>query len=538
MIDLEQIIEEMNQVFSTFFEKLTPADFQCFNPAVSRELRETATRLSSLARKSREVWDIEEADVSHQEPPGNSEMVAYSFGIEGPAHGDLGQQNIQGHQQASVFNQTHDSVPSAEFATTYPANSDSIDQSIAAENAEGSSLAALNPTGMSDVFLPPSSNDLNLVQYPPTLSRGLDSQNPNQDPASWRFLQQFRVEFPDPVSQMQNLLPPPEVSLPPPWTFSFQESTFARRLLRRAHEYMLKMLTTPGNEEELNRYCKLSLRWTKREKVIKHLGNMVSKSTTDSLEYWGAPQLHIGDAGLHYPRDSLDKNCPPPPPWWENKVPMGPYPPFDAELPKDPSLTIEQIVEQIGFGGEWFDASDVEHYLRIKGVHLDGNSSVVEIKNLDEVPSISSPNTSSTISSGGPSSPRFDQPLISENQVLPGGSEEYWNGSVKYPVMGDPTIDLPFTDMGVERSTSNFTVDMGATAGSSGLVYSKVPPPRKIIDVEKFIECKCVVLQWKRGIRLNFDIAIVPSASCLGRVPGFRLSAIDSALASSIHEVF
>lgn len=538
MIDLEQIIEEMNQVFSKFFEKLMPADFQSLNPVASRELRETAARLNNLARKSREVWDIEEADMSHQGSAENSERAAYSFDSQGPTHADLGQQNIQSHQQASGFNQTQDSIPSAVFATPFPGNCDSVDQSIVAENVQGSPLVALDSTGMSDEFLPQSSNDLNLIQYPPTLSRGVDSQNPNQDPAEWRFLQQFRVEFPDPASQMQNLLPHPEKSLPPPWTFSFQESTFARRLLRRAHEYMLKMLTTSGNEEELNRYCRLSLRWTKREKVINHLRNMVSKSTTDSLEYWGAPQLHIGDAGLHYPRDSLDQNCPPPPPGWENKAPMGPYPPFDPELPKDPSLTIEQIVEQIGFGGEWFDASDVENYLRIKGVHLDGNSSVVEVKKLEEVPPISSPNTSSTISSGGPSSPRFDQPLISENQMVSGGSKEYWDSSMGYPVMGDPTIDLQFTDMGVGRSTSNFSADMGATAGSSGLVYTKIPPPKKIIDVEKFIECKCVIFQWKRGIRLNFDVAIVPSASCLGRVPGFRLSAIDSALALSIHEVF
>ncbi|KAL9610605.1 MAG: hypothetical protein Q9167_004707 [Letrouitia subvulpina] len=535
--DLERTIEEMNQVFLKFYEKLTPADFQCLSPAASRELRETVTGLSTLARKSREAWDIEDADVSHQEPLENNERPAYSFGIEGPAHGDLGRQNIQGYQQASAFNQAQDSMLSAGFATTYAANSDSVEQSIAAKNPDGSSLVTLDPTNMSSELLPQNRNDLNVIQNPSALSGGLESQDPNQYPASWRYLEQFRVEFPDPVSQMQNLFPPPERPLPPPWTFSFQESTFARRLLRRAYEYMLKILTTPGANEDLHRICKLSLRWTKRENVTKHFRNMVSTSTTDSLEYWGAPQLHIGDAGLHYPRDSLDKNCPPPPSGWENRAPMGPWPPFDPEIRKGPSQTIEQIVEQIGFGGDWFDPNDVEHYLRTKGIHLDGNSSVVEVKNIEEVPFISSPNTSSTISSDGPSSPRFDQPLISENEMLPAHGEAFWDGSMKYPVMGLPTLDLPFADMGVERSTNNFSVDMGATAGFSGSLYSKVPPIRKVVDVEKFIECKYVFLRWTHDVRLNFDIAILPSASCLGRVPGFRLNAIDSALASSIQEV-
>src|SRR5262249_5897750 len=57
---------------------------------------------------------------------------------------------------------------------------------------------------------------------------------------------------------------------------------------------------------------------------------------------------------------------------------FGPSPLVIPETPRSEE-SISEMLEAIGFGGEWFDAHDVEEYLKTKGIALDGHSSFVEV---------------------------------------------------------------------------------------------------------------------------------------------------------------
>jgi len=49
-----------------------------------------------------------------------------------------------------------------------------------------------------------------------------------------------------------------------------------------------------------------------------------------------------------------------------------------AELPNArsprPERRMEGVLEVVGFGGEWFDAHDIEEYLGSRGIYLDARS--------------------------------------------------------------------------------------------------------------------------------------------------------------------
>lgn len=198
----------------------------------------------------------------------------------------------------------------------------------------------------------------------------------NSPPPVWT--DQPLVDFPVTVNEAQNLAPLSNTVLAPPSTYSFRETTFARRLLRASYERTCQVMSNPErNAATIENKSRFTLCFSNSANIKKWANKMVSATTEDSLEHWVAPQLHLGNAGLHYPRTSLD-GANPPPPFWANKAPMGPRISAIAETPVPDSMTVEEIVEMVGFQGEWFDPNDVEHYLKSKGLVLDEHSSWAE----------------------------------------------------------------------------------------------------------------------------------------------------------------
>lgn len=234
-------------------------------------------------------------------------------------------------------------------------------------------------------------------------------------------LRQYRMEVPHQDVGLELLQPPLQKSPPAPLSYSYQESSFARRLLRTTLEGAYRFLTNPNTRtEDLFSFCKHTFTWTNRKLCLQWLENALTRTARESLEYWGAPQLHIGGAGLHYPRTGFDTGCSPPAGWAANSA-MGPLPYMEPEMPVHGSLPPVNIDEAVGVDGEWFDSNDVEQYLQTKGLFLDGQSCYVEL-NADLgvepgceglVPTLGSPTESSRDSNGyAPSPPTQDAILL------------------------------------------------------------------------------------------------------------------------------
>ena len=144
--------------------------------------------------------------------------------------------------------------------------------------------------------------------------------------------------------EVQSIEPHLSKSLAPPSTYSFQESTFARRLARAAYERAYRILTSPNSRrEDIDVICKFSFCFTSLENITNWVSSIHKKGKDEGLELWQAPQLHLGGAGLHYPREIEDHV----PAYWANKAPMGPQPSTQAETPVPDWMTVDQIVSKI-----------------------------------------------------------------------------------------------------------------------------------------------------------------------------------------------
>lgn len=73
-------------------------------------------------------------------------------------------------------------------------------------------------------------------------------------------------------------------------------------------------MTNPSAQaQDLLRYYNYTFTWCNRQLCVAKLKEAISKSAGENLEYWEASELHIGDAGFHYPRIDFDIDSTPPP---------------------------------------------------------------------------------------------------------------------------------------------------------------------------------------------------------------------------------
>lgn len=275
--------------------------------------------------------------------------------------------------------------------------------------------------------------------------------------------------------------------LPSPVTYSFQESSFSRRLLRSTVEAAVQLLTDPNSRrDDIFRFCRYTFTWVTRARCLAKLKSLLAATTRESLEIWTAPQWHLGGSGLHYPRSGLDMGSSPPP-GWIARGPMGPHRAMGAETPLDPSLDIDAIVKLMGLEGEWFDSNDVEQYLRMKGIFLDGQSSWAEV-DLASEPNLSTTDSlvGSSNSSGGPQSPYNPSPPFN-NALIQQLDSEYWgneNAATFNP--SDTGTGVSFTESSFTQKSLNPTANFQANDFSYD-VSNTTYQSKVYLDVENFI---------------------------------------------------
>lgn len=184
-----------------------------------------------------------------------------------------------------------------------------------------------------------------------------------------------------------------------PFTYSFQETTFARRLHRACLEMGYQLVCDPSRRpQSYDRVFKLCLaiEGGSRDGLLARLRAQLMKGTKESLDWTGVPFLHLGGAGTHYPRRAPDGSPQPRLETWSVRS-VGPQ--QTVWSGKEWAETPDQLLAgEPGLSGEWFDPQDVEGYLAEKGICIEAQSSFAEIElPITELPSNSS---SESLSSG------------------------------------------------------------------------------------------------------------------------------------------
>lgn len=309
------------------------------------------------------------------------------------------------------------------------------------------------------------------------------------DVAQWHDLvsggtQQYGI--PDPQMRPSMAVNEPQIGneLPLPLTYNHYETSFVRRLIRASLEESYRLLMNPGSRpEDLQRLCTFAFCFIKAPTMLRLFQDVMRRTARDNLELWTVPLYHVGDAGLHYRRAGIDASSERPA-WWANRGSMGPFPVPEPENPVPKGIV--DILEYSGVDGEWFDSNDVVEYLGSKGLHLDINSSVVEITDSDETitqgqgqrQAVSSQNISA-FDNGSALSSMTTNPLFADNTFL---QREFNLSNFQSPVPKNSSSTI---------STCSFeTIALGGDpANFTGMVPQFQMTTRRFLDVEKFLKC-------------------------------------------------
>lgn len=182
----------------------------------------------------------------------------------------------------------------------------------------------------------------------------------------------------------------------PPRTYSFQESTFGRRIFRAATEAAYRLLLDPERKPaDYERIFRLSLMGCDRAEMIASVKSVLDKGPHEELDSWTAPLIHVGGAGTHYARRDPFGNLQPRKAS-HNLGLIGPQALALLENAARDNISTVMTVEVVGFEGEWFDPFDVQGYLEEEGIFIDPSASFAEAEILEWPPTPSSPSAESS----------------------------------------------------------------------------------------------------------------------------------------------
>lgn len=256
----------------------------------------------------------------------------------------------------------------------------------------------------------------------------------------------FRVDMPNSFN-----IP---ASISAPTTYSFQETTFGRRLHRACLEQGYQLLLDPDRRPHTyERVFKLSLMSRDRAKLTTAMKTLLDRGPHENL-HTNIPLIHVGGAGTHYPRRDTFGNLQPKKESWNLGV-VGPQTLALLENAARDNLTTDMTVDITGFEGEWFDPYDVEGYLNEKGIFIDPSSSFAEAE-VYVWPT--APSTASTFSSA--TSPKTPDAARAGRDVGPPRpfDNEQLEFLSRYDAMPDEVNEF---------TTMNFT-DIGFSDASTG----------------------------------------------------------------------
>ena len=214
----------------------------------------------------------------------------------------------------------------------------------------------------------------------------------NQQPTTYYI---FRAVVPENIELL--------LELPPPMTYSFYETSFARRLHRASLEAGYQLLLDPARRiHTYDRVFKLSLMTRERAKLAAAFKTTLDGGSHEVLGFWSSPLVHVGGAGTHYPYRDRYGNLQPRQTSYNVGL-VGPQTLALLDNAVRDNISADMTVEIAGFEGEWFDPYDVEGYLEEKSISIDPTSSFVEVEIIEYPPT---PESISMSSKAMPQTPR------------------------------------------------------------------------------------------------------------------------------------
>ncbi|KAH6651575.1 hypothetical protein BKA67DRAFT_571256 [Truncatella angustata] len=151
-------------------------------------------------------------------------------------------------------------------------------------------------------------------------------------------------------------------------SYSFQETSFTRRLHRYSLEYAFRLFCDPRSDPgTVYRTFRLVPCVQDKAKMYPYFKKLVSSERDEPLEIAALPFYCIGGAGRHYPLSDEHGN---------------PKYPLNSRLPRRliglPNISLygseaelesnrHRMLETLCLEGDWLDCRDVEGYLRSKG---------------------------------------------------------------------------------------------------------------------------------------------------------------------------
>jgi hypothetical protein len=493
--ELERTIEKMNKSFLEFHDNAIDSGLVLSKPTLAQQLKTTTEEFVSLAK-------IASIDSDHEEEAAN--IAEFEHLNAADSSNNLEYQNFAQSQEPAG-----DQYPLG-YELTFRGNDGS--------DGEVEELPQYMPTD--------TSTSGTLVET-------------NDSLKEWSFLnsyQQLNAEVHVPTFDFEALLPQIEKPLQAsaPYTYSFQETTFARRLHRLCLERAFRLLTNPDIDTEyIHRAFRFTFTFSNRRRMLARFQELLKRKAGESLENWNVPFFHVGGAGTHFPR--LDEQGRPtyPPNVFSPSKAFGPLSIPTAETPRD-EATVDQLLLSIGFGGIWFDSHDVEGYLRTKGINLDGHSSFVEIdpstiERAAPPPLLHSTSTTSSISGTSPIRSPATPAQTNPVQMV---DTSYFAQELPDPFpYGDDNFLFPYQGKPPEYDTT-----MGAANGPNGQAWPSVPSsPGRTPSFQEILQ------RTTRPVTVDVSKLlerIVEGSACLGRAPGFRRKDIDNALVMALQEAF
>ncbi|KAK2736273.1 hypothetical protein FQN57_000803 [Myotisia sp. PD_48] len=452
---LELTIEKITGAFLAFNDELVNSGVLSSHPLIAHQLSTVTRQILVLTKSSEDPENATQPDGSQDDEMDHSPLP-------------VAQQEIQPYRI-----EAHD-VPVA--PTQSPAYGEGFDFGIGLLPVNKNQSPMTMPTN-SSTSCPPA-DDLDFLLFDRPVQPGIGTQADHVSSYS----------APSVPTSSPRLLGGQDVR----FTYSFQETNFARRLQRRCIENAYAFLSHPGTSPEyLNRKFRFTFGFTSRSRLAGAFQHLAKRDVGESLEFWEKPFFSIGRAGMHYPREDESGNIIFPPNMHPPERAFGPLPFHMAEKPdRFHSKTVDEVIDSIGYGGDWFDCNDVEGYLSARGIHLDSRSTFVVIPSsaLPTSDEATAPNPNTTFPST--TSPVFSRPSMSSYD--PSAAIPDFNltpEGINFSSNENDIGSQPFEFFGLHPQPfdGGGTVQLPHTPSSSSNHSPPSDPGSRILDVDRFI---------------------------------------------------
>lgn len=564
----------MSKAFLAFNDNAMSSGILQVRPELARQLKSTTERFINLTKTASKSSDDERSDVDSNDESQRSRRPQQSF------------------NHSRTQNLSNDLRSSSPEDVPRPQEVLPLGYVQIMDDSSDSLTPAMTDTAMLDLTMPDMVTNLlpttngnygidSLLQAAGVPYDKLQPRDFNAQVFSVESLELPSAPDPTNLSALRNT--PVSQELPPAYTYSFQETRFAKRLHRATLERGFHLLSTAHlRPAAFSHVFRLSLLYNTRDALLARFKYKLSLPPDAPLEYYNTPFIHLGGAGMHYSRRKI-----------ANSFVIKPGPMMPGM--RQPKARLESA-EKVGEGyeieldlreyeGEWYDANDVEGFLEERGVKIESMGSFAEAQIVDD----------GTLAAAGVGVATAHSPASNANSNIPfsppslsEASGTNMAGSPKTPLLSETSLELGtsrlFPELDALNANANASLDAGAmgwlmgsgdktpdflssgwaddnhmfaawNANVSGAdpfgewsteeqttTTASAPKKRTVtIDVNKFINGECrLTLRgvWSVGIEANACIDLIKTAVCLGRAPGFRRMDVEKAFASSIIQVF